>query len=61
MPENLILLADSYGCKRIAKKQRISNDDFRSPRVEMLLGSDAWVTRVENNIKSALFYLLSFY
>ncbi|GIY95922.1 tRNA wybutosine-synthesizing protein 2 homolog [Caerostris extrusa] len=38
-------------CNRIARKFPINNDDFRSPRVEMLKGSDSWVLHIDNKIK----------
>lgn len=36
--------------KRLAKKSIITDDKFRSPNVEMLLGNDVWATRKENGI-----------
>ena len=43
-------IAQCLKVQRLAKKSVISDDDFRSPNVEMLLGNDVWVTRKENNI-----------
>ena len=44
-------IAKSLNVKRLAKKSVITNDDFRTPNVEMLLGGDnVWATRKENNI-----------
>ena len=36
--------------QRLAKKSVISDDDFRSPKITMLLGSDTWATKKENGI-----------
>ena len=37
--------------KRLAKKAgKISDDDFRTPKVAMILGSDTWASRTENGI-----------
>ena len=44
-------LAKTLKVERLAKKSIITNDDFRSPNVEMLLGENVWVTRKENNIQ----------
>lgn len=44
-------IAKTLNVKRLAKKSVITNDDFRTPNVEMLLGGDnVWATRKENNI-----------
>ena len=48
--ETLCIIAQCLKVQRLAKKSVISDDDFRSPNVEMLLGNDVWVTRKENNI-----------
>ena len=44
-------LAEILKVKRLAKKSIITNDDFRSPNVEMLFGENVWATRKENNIQ----------
>ena len=36
--------------QRLAKKSVISNDDFRSPKIQMLLGQNTWATKKENGI-----------
>ena len=36
--------------QRLAKKSVISNDDFRSPQIQMLLGQNTWATKKENGI-----------
>ena len=36
--------------ERLAKKSVISDDDFRSPKIKMLLGTNVWATKKENGI-----------
>ena len=43
-------ICDIFKVKRIARKKSVINDEFRSPKTEMLLGEDTWVFRRENNI-----------
>ncbi|GFR14673.1 tRNA wybutosine-synthesizing protein 2 homolog [Trichonephila clavata] len=38
-------------CKRVARKYTINDDDFRSPCIEILKGSDGWVLHIDNKIK----------
>ncbi|CAH1786073.1 unnamed protein product, partial [Owenia fusiformis] len=45
------IVANSMGCKRLAKKCRIASDGFRTPQVKLLLGDDGWVQHVDNHIK----------
>ncbi|XP_013389560.1 tRNA wybutosine-synthesizing protein 2 homolog [Lingula anatina] len=44
-------VARILGAKRLAKKSVISQDGFRTPQVELLLGKDGWVTHIDNQIK----------
>lgn len=37
--------------KRIARKNAVVNDKFRSPCTDLLLGADPWVWKKENGIK----------
>ena len=39
-----------FRVRRVARKCPVVNDDFRSPRTDLLLGSDTWVSRKENGI-----------
>ena len=43
-------ICDIFKVKRIARKKSVINDQFRSPKTEMLRGEDTWVFRRENNI-----------
>lgn len=36
---------------RVARKYRVKNDDFRTPNVELLKGTNGWVIHVDNKIK----------
>ena len=45
-----ITVAASLGCNRVAKKNRITNNAFRSPRVDLLHGEDGWVEHIDNKI-----------
>ncbi len=38
-------------CERLAMKSVIQNDAHRTPRVQLLLGQDSWVTQMDNGIK----------
>jgi len=45
-------VASAIGCGRVAKKCcAVSADDFRSPNIKLLLGSDAWVEQIDNGIR----------
>jgi len=50
MAQLLQLLCDVFNVRRVAKKHLVVNDKFRSPRTELLLGSNPWVCRKENGI-----------
>lgn len=45
------IVAETLKCKRVARKYAVHDDDFRSPHVELLKGSDGWVIHVDNKIK----------
>lgn len=45
------IVANSLKVKRLAQESRIKSDDYRSPNVNLLVGSDSWVTTVNNGIK----------
>jgi len=45
-------VATAAGCVRVAKKSAaVTPNDFRSPNVNLLLGSDAWVEHTDNGIR----------
>ena len=44
-------LAANLKCKRIALDSKVSDDDFRSSGVQLLLGTDGWVDHVDNSIQ----------
>jgi len=45
-------VAAALGCVRVAKKSAaVASNDFRSPNVNLLLGSDAWVEHTDNGIR----------
>ena len=50
LEEVLEAICDIFKVKRIARKKSIINDQFRSPKTEMLRGKETWVFRRENNI-----------
>lgn len=50
MPEILDVICQVFKVQRVARKKKVVNDDFRSPKTDMLLGSDPWVGRKENGI-----------
>jgi len=50
IPQLLQLLCEVFNVRRVAKKHLVVNDKFRSPRTELLLGSNPWVWRKENGI-----------
>ncbi|GAU98222.1 hypothetical protein RvY_09398 [Ramazzottius varieornatus] len=43
-------VAKSFHVDRVARQGRIRSDAFRSPRVEMLLGSNTWAKKKENGL-----------
>lgn len=45
------VVAESLGVTRVAKKSTINNDGFRTPKVNLLLGDNGWVTHTDNGIK----------
>ncbi|GBN66174.1 tRNA wybutosine-synthesizing protein 2 [Araneus ventricosus] len=45
------IVAEALRCQRVARKYSINNDDYRSPQVEILKGSDGWVLHIDNKIK----------
>lgn len=42
--------AEALGAKRLAKKSVIRDNDYRSPTVCLLKGTDGWVSHVDNGI-----------
>ena len=44
-------VASCLGARKLGRKSPITDNDYRSPRVEMLLGQDGWVTHVDNGVK----------
>ncbi|XP_060688659.1 tRNA wybutosine-synthesizing protein 2 homolog isoform X1 [Hemiscyllium ocellatum] len=50
-PELWLVVANVLGAKRIAKAGRVSADGFRTPKVTLLLGNDAWVHHIDNGIR----------
>ena len=47
----LFMKYEFFRIKRIARKNAVVNDKFRSPRTDLLLGCDPWVWITENKIK----------
>jgi len=47
----LSIICQIFRVKRIARKNAVVNDKFRSPRTDLLLGCDPWVWITENKIK----------
>jgi len=47
----LEIICDVFRVKRIARKNAVVNDKFRSPRTDLLLGEDPLVCITENKIK----------
>jgi len=46
-------VAEAIGCTRVAQKcAAVSADQFRSPNINLLLGSDACVEHTDNGIRS---------
>eukprot|EP00092_Neocalanus_flemingeri_P012620 GFUD01013602.1.p1 GENE.GFUD01013602.1~~GFUD01013602.1.p1 ORF type:complete len:380 (-),score=88.48 GFUD01013602.1:39-1178(-) len=50
LPQILQAICSMFKVKRVARKHLVINDKFRSPRTDLLLGSDPWVFRKENGI-----------
>ncbi|XP_048400475.1 tRNA wybutosine-synthesizing protein 2 homolog [Stegostoma tigrinum] len=50
-PELWQVVANVLGAKRIAKAGRVSAGGFRTPKVTLLLGNDAWVHHIDNGIR----------
>ena len=46
----LDVICDVFHVKRVARKRAVTDDEFRSPKTDMLRGSDTWVSRKENGI-----------
>ena len=44
------VVSSSLGCKRLAIGGKVSNDEFRSSSVTLVLGSNGWVDHVDNGI-----------
>lgn len=51
-------VAAALQCKRLARKRRVLDDDFRRPHIDLLFGTDSWVEHIDNGIKCVLFGLL---
>ena len=45
------VVAGALKATRIGKKSVVCDDGFRTPKVELLLGTDGWVTQNDNGIK----------
>jgi len=50
LPKILEAVCSIFKVHRVARKHLVINDKFRSPRTDLLLGSDPWVSRKENGI-----------
>jgi len=50
LPIILQTICSIFKVKRVARKQVVINDKFRSPKTDMLLGTHPWVARKENGI-----------
>ncbi|XP_029636673.1 tRNA wybutosine-synthesizing protein 2 homolog isoform X1 [Octopus sinensis] len=44
-------ISNCLQCKRLARKEVISNNDYRRPQVTLLLGNSGWVRHVDNGIR----------
>ena len=45
-------MAQSLGGSRVAiKKGSIQDNEFRSPKVELLLAADGWVEHIDNGVR----------
>ncbi|XP_071795743.1 tRNA wybutosine-synthesizing protein 2 homolog isoform X2 [Asterias amurensis] len=45
------IVASVLGGQRVARKGRVNPDDYRSPRVDLLLGNNGWVEHKDNGIR----------
>ena len=45
------VVADSLGVLRVARQHTITDDTYRSPQVDLLLGNHGWVQHVDNRVK----------
>lgn len=45
------IVASAFRSSRVAKRGHIMNNDFRSPLVTLLLGTNSWVEHVDNRIR----------
>ncbi|XP_077978777.1 tRNA wybutosine-synthesizing protein 2 homolog [Glandiceps talaboti] len=43
-------VADALDVARVARKQRVTTDGFRTPSVQLLLGDTGWVQHIDNGI-----------
>ena len=54
-PEKLVrfwsVVAEALKCKRLVIDGRVQDDNFRSPRSKIVLGSDGWVEHVDNGVR----------
>lgn len=50
LPKILQAICILFKVQRVAKKHLVINDKFRSPKTDLILGSDPWVSRKENGI-----------
>ncbi|XP_070566297.1 tRNA wybutosine-synthesizing protein 2 homolog isoform X2 [Ptychodera flava] len=44
-------VAQALNVGRIAKKSRVTEDGFRTPSVQLILGNDGWVEHIDNGIR----------
>ncbi|EDO48137.1 predicted protein [Nematostella vectensis] len=45
-----VSVASALGAKRLAKASCVENNSFRSPRVTLLVGTNSWVSHIDNGI-----------
>ncbi|KAK8772283.1 hypothetical protein V5799_024473 [Amblyomma americanum] len=45
------IICDTLRCKRLALGASIADDGHRTPRVDLVRGSDGWVTHVDNKVR----------
>jgi len=45
------VVTEALQCKKLARKRRVLDDDFRRPHIDLLYGADSWVEHVDNGIK----------
>ena len=46
----LDIICDVFKVNRVARKRPVNNDEFRSPKTDLLRGKETWVSRRENGI-----------